>query len=210
MQHSATFWDKTAEKYAKSPIGNLEAYNYTLERTRSYLSPTDKVLEVGCGTGSTALLLAGDVDRIVASDISRNMIEIATEKAQAESIANAKFITADLFDRAIDHGPYDVVLALNLLHLLEDTSAAIQRIDKLLKPGGFFISKTVCQPGRGAPFKFRLLKTVLPILQFLGQAPYVKFMKIEELENIVTSEGFKIIESGNHPPPSRYIVAKKM
>jgi len=210
MQHSATFWDKTAEKYAQSPISDPEAYNYTLERTRSYLSPTDRVLEVGCGTGSTALLLATNVGEIVASDISRNMIKIATEKARNQSVPNAKFITADLFDGAIESGPYDVVLALNLLHLLEDTSAAVQRIKDLLKPGGIFISKTVCQPGQGAPLKFRLLKFVLPVMQFLGQAPYVKFMKIQELEDIVVSKGFKIIEAGNHPPPSRYIVAQKI
>ena len=59
MQQAETFWDGAAENYAKSPIRDVEAYNYTLERTRTYLSPTDKVLEVGCGTGSTALLLAG-------------------------------------------------------------------------------------------------------------------------------------------------------
>ena len=47
------------------------------------------------------------------------------------------------------------------------------------------------------------------IEQCLGRAPYVKFMKIEELEREVTAAGFKIIETGNHPPPSRYIVAKK-
>jgi len=137
------------------------------------------------------------------------MIGIAMDKARDQGVSNAKFITADLFDGAIDDGPYDAVLALNLLHLLEDTSAAIQHISGLLKLGGMFISKTVCQSGKGTPLKFRVLKAVLPVLQFLGQAPYVKFMTIKELEDIVTSEGFKIIESGNHPPPSRYIVAQK-
>ena len=57
MHKTAKFWDKAAAKYAKSPIEDIEAYNYTIGRTRSYLSPTDRVLEVGCGTGSTALLL---------------------------------------------------------------------------------------------------------------------------------------------------------
>lgn len=210
MQQAEAFWDNAAEKYAKSPIGDVEAYNYTLERTRSYLSPTDKVLEVGCGTGSTALLLAADVDQIIASDISSNMIKIASRKAQDQGVSNVRFIAADLFDDAIEHGPYDVVLALNLLHLIEDTASAIRRIKGLLKPNGTFILKTVCKPGKGAPLKLRFIRAIVPFMQFLGKAPYVKFMEINEFEELVTSQGFKIIESGNHPVPSRYIVAQTM
>lgn len=212
MQNAENFWDKIAAKYAKSPIADMDAYSYTLERTRSYLSPEDSVLEIGCGTGSTALLLAGDVRQITASDLSGNMIEAGSEKARDQGISNVKFVRAELFGSAIDDGPYDSVLALNVLHLLEDTPAAIGRINGLLKPGGTFISKTVCLQGSGAPFKFRIIKMILPLMQLIGKAPYVKFMEIAELEEIISSGGFKIIETGNFPasPPSRYIVARKM
>lgn len=212
MQNTAEFWDKTALKYAKSKIADMDAYTYTLERTRSYLSPKDNVLEVGCGTGSTALLLAGDVGHITASDQSGNMIEAGSQKAQDQGVSNVEFVKSDLFDSAIDKGPYDAVLAFNLLHLLEDTPAAIERINTLLKPGGTFISKTICKPGSGVPLKFRLLMMILPLMQWIGKAPYVKLMEIKELEDIITSGGFKIIETGNYPasPPSRYIVARKI
>ena len=212
MQNAAEFWDKIAKKYAKSPIEDMDAYTYTLERTRSYLSPKDGILEVGCGTGSTALLLAGDVRKITASDLSGNMIQVGSKKAQDQSVKNVEFVTAELFDNAIEKGPYDAVLAFNLLHLLDDTPAAIRRINGLLKPGGTFISKTVCLPGSGAPLKFRLIKMILPLMQLIGKAPYVKFMEIKELEEIISSGGFRIIETGNYPasPPSRYIVARKM
>lgn len=209
MQDAALFWDKAAEKYAKSPIADEAAYAYTLERTRSYLSADDSILEVGCGTGSTALLLAGDVKQITASDISPNMVQIGAEKARAQDIRNVTFVNATLSDGAFGNGPYDVVLALNLLHLLEDVPAALHRIHGLLKPGGVFISKTVCMPKAGAPLKFRMIKMILPLMQWVGKAPYVNFMEIGELENVVASHGFKIIETGTYPPPSRYIVARK-
>ncbi len=212
MQNGVKFWDKLAEKYAKSSIADMDAYTYTLDRTRSYLSPKDNVLEVGCGTGSTALLMAGDVKQITASDLSGNMTRIGSQKARNQGISNVKFVTADLFDNVLERDPYDVVLALNLLHLLEDTPAAIRRINDLLKPGGIFISKTVCLLGSGMPFKIRLMKTILPLMQLIGKAPYVNFMEITELEETVSSGGFKIIETGNYPasPPSRYIVAQKI
>lgn len=208
MQHAATFWDRTAEKYAKSPIADPKAYNDTLARTRSYLATGDRVLEIGCGTGSTALLLAENVSEIVATDISPKMIEIAGRKAQAQGIANARFEVADVEDATRGSGPYDAVLAFNLVHLLEDAPAAIASVHAALKPGGLFISKTVCQPGAGAPLKFRLIKFILPLMQWLGKAPYVNFMAADALDALITSRGFTILETLDQPP-SRYIVARK-
>ena len=72
------FWNRVARKYAALPIADVAGYERSLERTRSYLRPTDKVLEFGCGTGGTALKLAPSVASIVATDISGEMIAIAT------------------------------------------------------------------------------------------------------------------------------------
>jgi SAM-dependent methyltransferase len=102
---------------------------------------------------------------------------------------------------------FDVVLAFNLLHLLDGTPAAIRRIRELLKPGGLFISKTVCLGEKG-----RLLRCLVFIMRKLGLAPYVKSLKIQELEDFITDQDFQIIETGVFPasPPSRFIVAKKL
>ena len=81
-----------------------------------------------------------------------------------------------------------------------------------MSPPVRFTTKTVCTPGGGLPLKFRLLLLALPLMQWLGKAPYVNFMDIEELEAMIAGEGFEIMEAGNYPaaPPSRYIVAKKL
>jgi len=213
MQDAAIFWDKAADKYAKSAIADMDAYTYTLERTRNYLSASDHVLEVGCGTGSTALLLAENVANITASDISGNMTGIGEDKAREQNILNVAFINAGLLDSAIEEdGPYDAVLALNLLHLIEDLPTAIQRINGLLKPGGMFISKTFCVAGAKVPFKIKMMLMILPLMQLIGKAPFVSFLKAAEFEKSITAAGFKIIETGNYPAShsSRYIVARKL
>jgi ubiquinone/menaquinone biosynthesis C-methylase UbiE len=49
----------------------------------------------GCGTGTTALKLAPSLGRIMATDISGEMIAIAREKARAEGCGNATFELRD-------------------------------------------------------------------------------------------------------------------
>lgn len=217
MQDTAKFWDGIAEKYAKSPIKDMDAYTYTLERTRSHLSGKDRVLELGCGSGSTALLLAPGVGEITASDVSPGMIAVGQRKAGAEGVKNIRFVAADVHDAALDDGPYDAVLAFNMLHLLPDLPKALDRVNHLLKPGGLFISKTICRPVAGSGWTrermfLTLMMGVLPLMQLVGKAPFVRIGQIAELEAAVMKAGFEIIETGNHPvqPPRRFIVARKI
>ena len=207
MQDAETFWDKAAEKYAKSPIKNMPAYRQTMERTRSHLRKTHDVLEVGCGTGSTALLLAKSVNHITASDISSNMIGIAKYKASTQGVQNVRFMHENLLENKHEEGSFDVILAFNLLHLLKDRRAAVRRIHDLLKPGGLFISKSVCLAE-----KIGLLRLLVYAMQKLGRAPHVDFLKIQDLDDTIANGDFQIIETGLYPssPPSRFVVAKRM
>jgi len=211
MSNTSTFWDRIAEKYAKKPVRDPDAYARTLERVRSYLADSDSVPELGSGTGTTALLLADSVGHLTASDLSPNMIGIAAEKVKRQGTANVAFLSADLFDPALGEGPYDAVLAFNLLHLLPDTAEAVRHIHGLLKPGGYFISKTFCLPEARLPLLYRAMRLALPVLQWLGKAPYVNFMRTGELQGIIAAAGFDIVETGDYPasPPNRFIVARK-
>lgn len=212
MENEAKFWDQVAEKYAKSPISDYKAYEQTLERTRSHITTSDNVLEIGCGTGSTALLLAKSANHITATDLSPAMIRIGKDKADKEGVSNVEFMAAEAESTAVGNEPYDAVLAFNILHLLKDLPGALQHINKKIKPGGLFISKTVCKPEKIGPLKFRLMMIILPIMQMVGKVPYVKIIKSKEFDKLITSSGFKIIEVGNYPanPPHRYIVAQKL
>lgn len=203
---TAAFWDRVAPKYSARPISNMTAYTHTLERSRSYLRDTDRVLEIGCGTGSTALLLAPNAKQIVATDISDEMVRIGRAKAAEQSVQNVSFHTATLEDGTIPGDPYDVVTAYNLLHLAPDTETAIAHISTLLKPGGLFISKTPCLAG-----KYSLLRPIIAVMRLFGKAPPVSFFRTRWLDAAMARHGFEIIESGNFPksPPSHFIVARK-
>lgn len=203
MTDTATFWDRTAEKYAASKIGNPAAYEYTLGRTRSYLRPTDRVLEIACGTGSTAMLLAPDVASYTGTDISPEMIRIARGKLP---VAGAE-LSFEVADDLPETGSFDAILAHSFFHLVPDMERRMARIYDLLTPGGYFISKTATLKERG--LKWALISAVIPLAQMLGKAPYLRKFSAQQLEQAVRDAGFEIVESGDFAVPARYIVARK-
>ena len=210
MATASKFWDGIARKYSRTPIRDLESYEYTLGRTRSYLSEQDKILELGCGTGSTALLLASSVAHVTASDFSEGMLDIGRDKAKSKGADNISFRAIDI-TKPEDGQTFDAVLGFNLFHLVPDIDAVFADIHAQLAPGGLFISKTPCLSEGGLGLKFGLLKLMLPVMQFFGRAPYVNPFNVETLEAAIARAGFDVIESGNYPakPPSRYLVARK-
>lgn len=205
MSHSPKFWDKVAQKYSKTPIADEAAYQTKLEITREYFRPDMKVLELGCGTGSTAILHAPYVQHIHAVDISSGMLDIAAEKAKAEDITNITFEQADVSSFKAPDESYDAILTLSFLHLLENKAEAMANIHRMLKPGGVFVSSTVCLGDTMAFFKL-----IAPIGRFFGFFPLVKVFTVVELEASIIEAEFKIVHQWQ-PKKSKavFIVARK-
>lgn len=189
----ARFWDRTARKYATDPIADMPGYERSRQRTRELLSATDHVLEIGCGTGTTALSLAPSVARIVATDVSSEMIAIAREKAADARCANIDFHVAPAEATPAHPGGFDAVLAFNVLHLVPDRAAVFARVRERLKPGGLFISKTTCLSEMNP-----LIRLAVPVARLVGKAPQVAFFKASELEADLTIAGFTITERARH------------
>ena len=206
VKKATAFWDRLAKSYAASPIKDMESYKFTLQRTRSYLTVQDKILEIGAGTGSTALLLASSVAHMTVTDISPEMVKIGQANALQQGVNNIDFLVDDAMVETLS-GPYDVILAHNLLHLIEDLSSVLRRAHELLRPGGLFISKTPCKPQGFGSISYRLMEIFLPIMQLLGKAPFVAIPGVATLERLIEDQNFQIIEACNCP--TRYIVARK-
>lgn len=206
---NARFWDRAARKYAKDPIADMEGYERTLDHARGLLKSTDAAIELGCGTGTTALKLAPSVVRLVATDISPEMIAIAREKAAAENCANVEFAVATPDAAAYPDASFDAAMAFNLLHLVEDRAAALRGVHRLLKPGGLFISKTPVLTEMGLA-----IRLLVPVMQAFGKAPYVGFFSAEALEREISEAGFEIIERARHGSGKKdmrtYLVARKL
>ncbi len=202
---SAEFWDKVAPGYSKQPIADTESYARKLAATQALMRPHMDVLEFGCGTGSTALEHAPHVAHIVATDVSAAMIDIGRDKAEQAGIDNVSFRQSGVEDFEAPDGSYDMVLALNLLHLLPDRAAALAKIHRLLKPGGIFISSTVCLADR-----MWFLRPIIPIMQWIGKAPYVSFVSANTVLCEMATAGFEAQEHWTHGRAnSLFLIARK-
>lgn len=208
MYKSAKFWDKIAEKYAAMPVRNSDGYEALLDQVRALAAPDDTVLELGCGTGSTAITLAPSVGRIVATDVSTEMLAKGREKAQEQNIDTIEFVHADAADAPT--GPFDMVLAFNLLHLLDDLHGDLSEISERVKPGGIFVSKTFCMPER-RNLMWLLIKAGVPLLQAIGKAPYFAKLSADDLTAAITRAGFSIIDIQKAPgkDPRLTVVARR-
>ena len=205
----ARFWDRASRNYAKGAIADQAGYQRTLSRTRALLNASDRVLELGCGTGMTALRLAGGVQDYLATDISTEMIAIARERYSAEPSPTLAFRVATAEAIAPDLAQFNAILGFNYLHLVRDLSGTVHHIHRLLVHDGLFISKTPCVGEMNPLVRLALL----PAMRAIGKAPYAGVFRVSELVEQISAAGFDILATENHATKGNdirpYIVARK-
>ncbi len=101
---------------------------------RTWIPAPSRVLDLGCGTGSLSVLLAGQDHRVTGVDLSPRMIELARAKAGS----TVDFLVGDASAPEVA-GPFDVVVVRHLLWTLADPVAALHTWHDLLAPGGRFV-----------------------------------------------------------------------
>jgi SAM-dependent methyltransferase len=209
VSRKARFWDRIARKYAADPIADMPGYEATLRRVQGLLTTEMNVLEIGCGTGSTALRLAPFTRRLLATDVSAGMIAIAREKLAAEPLPQLAFALADADAPAAGPGDYHAVLAFNLLHLVSDLDGALASAVQALRPGGLLISKTACISEMNPLIPW----LAIPVMRALGKAPQVLCFDADELQAAMLRQGLAIEAVERHGTRGKdirvFIVARK-
>jgi ubiquinone/menaquinone biosynthesis C-methylase UbiE len=193
MVANAEFWNRIAQKYAADPIADQAGYDRTIERMRGILGSDDRVLELGCGTGSTALLLAGGTGSYLGSDFSAGMIAIAEEKLASSPVARLSFRVASAADLVGKGARHDAVLGFNYLHLVDNLPGTLAAIRELLVLGGLFISKTACLADMNP-----LVRLAIPLMQLIGKAPHVNVLSATALQAAIREAGFDIVACEYH------------
>ena len=108
-----------------------------------------RAVDLGCGTGQHATLLARHYDEVLGVDISAPMLDHARRHRPA---ANIRYEHRDLTSvtPAAD-GRFDLVFSAHTLHHVADLPTALARIRSLVRPGGQAILVDNVDPRRQAP-----------------------------------------------------------
>lgn len=201
----ARFWDRIAARYARKPVPDQQVYETKLAKTNGYLKPGDHVLEIGCGTGTTAIHHASKVAHIRATDISAEMIEIARGKAKEAGVSNVDFEVTSVDDLHAAPNSFDVILAHSILHLVPNVDRVLLQLHKLLKPGGLLISSTPCIRDFMPWFRY-----IGPVGKLVGIMPRVNVFSETELDGWLANAGFVDKERWKpHPKRGIYLVSLK-
>jgi len=189
MSKDAKFWDRIAKFYFNKPIKDEEAYKIKLVATQEYLRPDMRILEIGCGTGGTAIAHAPFVDHVTATDFSDRMIAFAKERKVKAGMENIDFTVASATEALNLQAQYDAVLMLSLIHLLEDPEATIQLAADKLNSGGLLISNTPCLKG-----EIGFMGPILRLGGKLGVLPrFIQQFTEMELMSWIEAAGLKTI-----------------
>jgi SAM-dependent methyltransferase len=107
--------------------------------TAAALRPGERVLDVGCGGGKTALAAAravGADGSVVGADLSAPLNQLARRRAEEAGADNVRFVVADVQTDTVAGGPFDVALSQFGVMFFDDPTAAFGNIRAQLAPGG--------------------------------------------------------------------------
>jgi ubiquinone/menaquinone biosynthesis C-methylase UbiE len=117
MKHSMrtiqSDFDKIALLSSPDSDHNNTYYNFLLKQVPPRCKNS---LEIGCGTGAFSRFLAARSDRVLAIDLSPNMIRIAEERSL--NYPNIEFQTADATALELDAEGFDCIVSIATLHHL--------------------------------------------------------------------------------------------
>lgn len=136
------FWDKFARYYDVSEKLNGEVYREMCELTKKLVPYHSAVLECAGGTGELSLAAAEKAKSVLCTDNSEKMLDVARQKAAARKATNIEFARANIFHLEHPDDSFDIVIAGNVLHLLENPENAVGELYRVTKKGGRILLPT--------------------------------------------------------------------
>ncbi len=194
------YYRREAEKYDEKRFScecNVLYDQMAKEVVYTYLKDSRCVLDAGTGTGRFAIYLAQRGINVVAIDSSREMLEIARQKAYREGCQHKiQFIVADIENLPLKDKSFDGVCSITVLIHFNYRGYAVSELSRVLKPTGTVVldvpNKLISRAYR--PFLSLIGKTTFQdyyyslremrrllldnSIEFIGQKAFVKLPRL--------------------------------
>jgi SAM-dependent methyltransferase len=143
------YWAQNADQFDLALRGYREDF-----LTAAAISGTDRVLDIGCGTGETtrdaARLAAGG--RALGVDLSAQMLRVARQRAAGDGLPNADFEQADAQIHPFPAAGFDVAISRTGTMFFAGPAAAFRNIARAVRPGGRLVQLVWQAPPRNEWF----------------------------------------------------------
>lgn len=135
------FWDYVAGVYdIFANVINKKTHKELLVKIADEISEEDTVLECACGTGLLSGVIADKCNHLVATDFSSEMLKRAMKKHKAHN--NIEFQQGNILHIEYPDDSFDVVVAANVIHLLDEPFKALKELERVCRDGGKIIIPT--------------------------------------------------------------------
>jgi len=130
------FFDKVAPQWESMRGGFYDEEVLKRLDRRGVLQKSMNLVELGAGDGYFSRILSKKVRKVLAVDISSNMLMELERKAEEEGLTNIYTVEADCCDLPIEDESVDMVFSYMFLHHVEEPILAIKEMNRILRPGG--------------------------------------------------------------------------
>lgn len=181
----SSFWDKFSGLYDLSELLNFNVNKQMCRAVEEQVPKGAAVLDCAAGTGMLSMAAAKNAKKVICTDVSKNMLIEAMKKARRKGIYNIAFAKRDITALKDRDNTYDVVIAGNVLHLLNDPAKAFSELVRVTKKGGKIIIPTYLV--RESSLFFR---ACIGVYKLMGFSPS-KDMNIEDYLDLIAENAEK-------------------
>ncbi len=179
------FWDNVAGVYDLfGKVYNGKVNREMIQFVAQEIGPEACVLECACGTGLITAAIAGKCRELTATDYSEKMLRQTRRKCAAFS--NVKIFPANILNLPFRDESFDVVIAANVIHLLDDPHKALAELDRVCKRGGKLVIPTYVNKDKAKGLDNTLDKAGADFKQDFTYATYRAFFADAGYTNLQT------------------------
>jgi ubiquinone/menaquinone biosynthesis C-methylase UbiE len=152
MSHKEEPYSSSGAIFLDNPIRRwLQPPSELVEKLR--INPSDVVMDFGCGPGFYTIELAKKAEKVIAVDLSPEMLKKAQDKAVKAGVKNIEFLQSDGKNIKVNDGSVDLILLVTVYHEVGESQTVLVEFRRILKPAGKLVIVEVVKKGifPGAP-----------------------------------------------------------
>jgi ubiquinone/menaquinone biosynthesis C-methylase UbiE len=190
-------FNRQAERMANAPAFHVKTILDWFV-TAIAASPPGKVLDLACGPGIVAEVVAPHASELVGVDLSPEMLRLAEQRLAMARLGNCRFIMAPADQLPFEDDTYNTVVTRLSLHHFPVLSSVLAEVRRVLSPHGTLILADILSsedPGEAELHN---------ALEQLRDPTHVRMLSRSELRRELESAGFEISSETTWEQPRRF------